>query len=174
MNYQMDEKRTLKKLGIDDFRHITKANVIQLASMMDRMSPEVAQKALEQFPEFSSTLKEMLFDYKELLSKMIYSENDSLKASYMTYNSLIVSLQIELEKNDLSFEQRKYIIEKMEKIANAVDQKDSENKRWLKQMAVIAGVTVLGVAAALGSTLGTNTNLQQLSEESADTANEND
>lgn len=92
----------------------------------------------------------------------------------MTYNSLIVSLQTELEKNDLSFEQRKYIIEKMEKIANAVDQKDSENKRWLKQMAVIAGVTVLGVAAALGSTLGTNTNLQQLSEESADTANEND
>jgi len=44
MEYQINEKRALKKLGIDDFRHLTKANVVQLASMVDKMEPEVAKK----------------------------------------------------------------------------------------------------------------------------------
>ena len=173
MNYQIDEKRALKKLGIDDFRHLTKANVVQLASMVDKMEPEVAKKALEQFPEFSDTVKTILLDYKDLLNKAIDSNNESLRTSYETYNSVIASLQTELEKDNLSFDERKYIIEQMKDIANAVDKKDSENKRWLTQMAIIAGGAVVGAIVAVCSVLGTNANLQQIDAESYDTPNKN-
>lgn len=105
MEYQINEKRALKKLGIDDFRHLTKANVVQLASMVDKMEPEVAKKALEQFPEFSDTVKTILLDYKELLNKAADSNNESLRASYKTYNSIILSLQTELEKDNISFDE---------------------------------------------------------------------
>lgn len=56
----MTEEKVLKKLGIDDFRHITKNKVIKMASMLDRVDPEVAKKAIEQFPDFSNTAKEIL------------------------------------------------------------------------------------------------------------------
>ena len=174
MNYRISEKRTLKKLGIDDFRHLTKANVVQLASMVDKMEPEVAKKALEQFPEFSGTVKTILLDYKELLNRAIDSDNESLRSTYETYNSIIIALQTELDKDTLSFDERKYIIEQMKDIANAVDKKDSENKKWLTKMAMIAGATVVGVAAVLGSVLGTNTNFQQIDTDNANTDDEND
>ena len=174
MDYPISEKRALKKLGIDDFRHLTKANVVQLASMVDKMEPEVAKKALEQFPEFSGTVKTILLDYKELLNRAIDSDNESLRSTYETYNSIIMALQTELDKDTLSFDERKYIIEQMKDIANAVDKKDSENKKWLTKMAMIAGVTVVGVAAVLGSVLGTNTNFQQIDTDNANTDDEND
>ena len=174
MDYRISEKRALKKLDIDDFRHLTKANVVQLASMVDKMEPEVAQKALEQFPEFSGTVKTILLDYKELLNRAIDSDNESLRSTYETYNSIIMALQTELDKDTLSFDERKYIIEQMKEIANAVDKKDSENKKWLTKMAMIAGATVVGVAAVLGSVLGTNTNFQQIDTDNANTDDEND
>ena len=52
----MSEANVLKKLDIEDFRHITKDKVIKMASMLDKMDPEVAKKALEQFPEFAGTI----------------------------------------------------------------------------------------------------------------------
>ena len=85
-----------------------------------------------------------------------------------------MALQTELDKDTLSFDERKYIIEQMKDIANAVDKKDSENKKWLTKMAMIAGVTVVGVAAVLGSVLGTNTNFQQIDTDNANTDDEND
>lgn len=65
----MSEAKVLKKLDIADFRHLTKDKVIKMASMLDKMDPEVAKKALEQFPEFVNTTKEMLTEYKESLDK---------------------------------------------------------------------------------------------------------
>ena len=49
--------------------HLTKDKVIKMASMLDKMDPEVAKKALEQFPEFANTTKEMLTEYKVSLDK---------------------------------------------------------------------------------------------------------
>jgi CII-binding regulator of phage lambda lysogenization HflD len=129
---------------------------------------------LEQFPEFSGTVKTILLDYKELLNRAIDSDNESLRSTYETYNSIIMALQTELDKDTLSFDERKYIIEQMKDIANAVDKKDSENKKWLTKMAMIAGATVVGVAAVLGSVLGTNTNFQQIDTDNANTDDEND
>ena len=142
--------------------------------MVDKMEPEVAKKALEQFPEFSGTVKTIFLDYKALLNRTIDSDNESLRSTYETYNSIIMALQAELDKDTLSFDERKYIIEQMKDIANAVDKKDSENKKWLTKMAMIAGATVVGVAAVLGSVLGTNTNFQQIDTDNANTDDEND
>ena len=78
MKKLLNEKQVLKKLEIDDFRHITKDKIIKMASILDGMEPEVAKKALEQFPEFSNTAKEILFNYKEILDKAIISNDESI------------------------------------------------------------------------------------------------
>ena len=160
MSKLLTEQKVLKKLDIVDFRHITKDKVITMASMLDKMEPEVAKKALEQFPEFATTAKEMLFEYKDTLDKCLESNNESTKLYYDSCNSIIETLQKQLEDENLSFEERKYIIDKMCEISKNVGEKDSENKKFIATLAVI-GATAIGVATAvLASTLGGNTNIQ--------------
>ena len=48
MANQLTEQQVLNKLGIPDFRHLSKNNVMQFASILNEMDPAVAVKALEQ------------------------------------------------------------------------------------------------------------------------------
>lgn len=152
----MSEAKVLKKLDITDFRHLTKDKAIKMASMLDKMDSEVAKKALEQFPEFTNTTREMLSEYKESLDKGLEFNNESVKAVYDTYNAIIVLLQKELENENLTFGQKKYIIEQMKDVAEKVDKKDTENKRFIAGMATLATIVVGGTVVALTSVLGGN------------------
>ena len=50
MNKPLIEAKVLTKLGIPDFRHLTKDKVVSFVSMLPHMDTEVAKMALEQFP----------------------------------------------------------------------------------------------------------------------------
>ena len=156
----LSEEKVLKKLDIVDFRHLTKDKVIKMASMLDKMDPEVAKKALEQFPEFANTTKEMLTEYKASLDKGLEANDESIKAVYDTYNTIIASLQKELENEKLTFEQKKYIIEQMKEVADKVDKKDTENKRFIAGVLTLATLVVGGSVAVLASVRGGNTQIE--------------
>lgn len=160
MNRLLTEQKVLKKLGIEDFRHLTKDKVITMASMLDKMDPEVAKKAIEQFPNFSDTMKEILRDYKESLDKAQEANAESVKSFYDSSNIIINSLQKELERNDLTFEEKKYIIDKMVEVNKMKGDKDSENKKFIATMALLGVATVGIVAGALSSALGGNTKIE--------------
>lgn len=160
MNKTLTEQKVLKKLGIEDFRHLTKDKVITMASMLDKMEPEVAKKAIEQFPNFSNTMKEILHEYKESLDRAQEANAESVKSFYDSCDMIINSLQTELEKDNQTFEERKYIIDKMMEVAKMKGDKDSENKKFILTM-VVTGVVALGTAATvLLSALGGNTKIE--------------
>ena len=118
MENLMTEYNVLKKLGINDFGQLKRENCMHFASILDKMDPKVAQKALEQFPEFAKTSKEILCEYRDIIDRGILSNDASMKAVYDAYNSIMVSLQKELDKDCLTFEEKKSILEKMEEIAD--------------------------------------------------------
>lgn len=159
MSKLLTEQKVLKKLDIVDFRHITKDKVITMASMLDRMEPEVAKKALEQFPQFALTVKDMLSEYKETLDKCLETNKENIKAYYDSCNSIIESLQKQLENNQLSFEERKYIIDKICEISNKMGEKDSEDKKFKVALALIGASAVTVATATLASVLGGNTKI---------------
>lgn len=160
MSKPLTEQKVLKKLGIEDFRHLTKDKVITMASMLDKMSPEVAKKAIEQFPNFSNTMKEILHDYKESLDKAQETNADSVKSFYDSCDMIISSLQKELEKNDLNFEEKKFIIDKMMEVNRMKGEKDSENKKFIATMALFGMAATAIVAGVLSSVLGGNTKIE--------------
>ena len=102
MSKTLTEKQVLKKLGIPDFRHLSKEKVMKFATMLPHMDPEVAKKALEQFPEFAKTTKEMLVEYKDILEKGMASNDKSIMNCYDAGKAMISSLQKELDKEELS------------------------------------------------------------------------
>lgn len=156
MSKALSEQKVLEKLGIEDFYHLTKDKVIKMASMIDKMDPEVAKKALEQFPDFANTAKEMLSDYKSTLDTILETNKESVQAFYGTCNSMIESLQKQLEVESLTFDERKYIIDKMLEISKMIESKDSENKKFLVTLALIGATAVGVITAILASVLGEN------------------
>lgn len=160
MNKSLTEQKVLKKLGIEDFRHLTKDKVITMASMLDKMDPEVAKKALEQFPEFAATTKEMLMEYKETLDKGLETNQESVQAYYDSCNAIIASLQKQLEDESLIFEERKYIIDRMLEVSKMMGEKDSENKKFIATLAVIGAAAACVATAVLASAIGGNTQIE--------------
>ena len=160
MSKPMIEQKVLKKLNISDFRHLTKDKVITMASMLDKMDPEVAKKAIEQFPEFASTTKELLKEYKDTLDKGLEANKESVKSYYDACNSTIESLQKQLDIENLPFEEKKYIIDKLFEISRMMGEKDSENKKFIATMAVIGACAVGLASAVLAAALGGNTKIE--------------
>ena len=165
MSKTLTEQKVLRRLGIDDFRHLTKDKVISMATMLDKMDQEVAKKALEQFPEFSKVSKEMLIEYKETLNKGLETNRESVQSFYEACNTNIKALQKMLEDATLSFEEKKYIIDKLLEISKMMGEKDTENKKFIATMAVVGAAALGGAAMALSSVLGGNTKIRMGNDE---------
>lgn len=153
MSKILTEQEVLKKLGISDFRHITKGKVIYLVSMLDKMDPEVAKKAIEQFPDFARTMKEILLEYLNAVGKMMESNDKSVQAVYNQCKLVNEALSKMLE-DDLTFEQKQWVIGQMKEIIDKTDEMDSKNKKFLYSCLCAAGAVVLGVGALLMTVLG--------------------
>lgn len=159
MSKSLSEQKVLKKLGIEDFRHLSKDKVIKMASMLDKMDPDVAKKAIEQFPEFSKTMENIVKEYKATLDKALEENSESVKSFYTSADLILTTLQDELKKENLTFDEKRFIIEKMVEVQKMKGEKDSENKRFIAGIAVCATVALGAVAAVLSSTLGIETNI---------------
>lgn len=154
MSRTLTEAQVLKRLGIADFRHLTKEKVMSMATMLDKMDPEVAKKALEQFPEFASTMRQILLEYKRSLDEGMKQNAEGVEAFYSSCDAIISSCQKLLEKEDLSFEERKYVLDQMVLVVRMKGEKNSEDKRFIVTMSVI-GLTAVGLTAgALIAALG--------------------
>jgi hypothetical protein len=157
----MSEKKVLKKLGISDFRHMTKEKVVKFASMLPNMDPEVAKKALEQFPTFKELASDIVTQYKEIIDKAIDENAVSSKTFYDVCNSIIQSLQKELEEDNITSEDRERIEDKMIQVAQMIGEKDSENKGFLLKCIGLGTFAITCICGAAAAILGSNTQISQ-------------
>ena len=144
----------LKKLGIEDFRHLTKDKVVALASMYENMDPEVAKKALEQFPEFAQTMREAVGDLKEVVLEGLKANDESNKQCLLACQGMLDLLGKSLEDDELTFEERMQIMDKMMEITKLMHDKDSENKAFVKEMAGKVMNATLGIGVILLAAVG--------------------
>ena len=156
MSKPLDEQRVLKKLGIPDFRHLSKDKVIAFASMLPNMDPEVAKKALEQFPNFADTSLGIMKEYKQIFTESIENVTAGTIEIFATYDRIIDSLEKMLDQENLSFEEQLLIIKEMREIADSKAIKDSEHKQFIMRAFVTAGTFAAGIVVVLASNLGTN------------------
>ena len=162
MARSLTEQKVLKKLGIPDFRHMTKDKIVAFATMLPKMDPEVAKKALEQFPEFAKTATEIVSYYKELVEKGFDYNDASVKSFYLTCDSIIDTLNEQLKDGNLSFQEKQIIIDKMIELAKMKSDKDTENKKFIVDILKGAGWFALGVIASIATTLGVQTQMGKI------------
>lgn len=156
MSRPYTELQVLKQLDIPDFRHLTKDKVITFASMIPRMDPEVAKKALEQFPNFASTSLDIMKEYREIIETASDEDRESTQKCYEMYDRVMSSLERILQEDKLTFDEKTYILDQMKFVADEVSRKDSEKSNNRLKILSIAGGVAAGIVAVLGSIIGSN------------------
>ena len=149
---RLTEQEVLERLNLPGFSRMGKKDVIRLGNMLPEMEPEVAKKALEQFPKFAETMRGMMSEYRETLSQNMRSNEEGVRACAESCRTILDALQRELDKETLSFPEREAVIDRMVEVSRLMHEKDSENKKFLWGLAGIAAAAVAvagGIAAGL-------------------------
>ena len=158
MRYSLSEKKVLKRLGIEDFRHMTKDKIVQFASMLPQMDPEVAKKALEQFPEFKDMAVEVVKNLQQSIEIGVNSADRSQDQFYLTCNKVIDLLNDQLNKDGLTDEKESEIRDNIMQVVSFMAEKDSEHKAFIlstvKTICASAAVIVLAATSVLGTNIG--------------------
>lgn len=153
MEYTENEKQMLALLERNNFRNLSKNDLISYASKLNELRPEVAARVIAQFPELVSLIKSSLAEYKGMLDTIVASDNESIKLAYAIFNQEIDKSNISrkefidfadkvradlskcLDNPKLNPEERKDIFEREMEILRMVEHKDSEIRG--KEMEVV-------------------------------------
>ena len=154
MAKNLTETQVLRELNIPDFRHLSKDNVISFVSMYDKMDAEVAKKALEQFSDFAKISIEGLNNLKDTTAKAMEDDKENAKRFFDMCDSIIDAIKLAMSDGEVTFEEKRYCIEKMQEIARLASEKDSENKKFKWSLVANYALTAISVVAAAVAVLG--------------------
>lgn len=152
---KLDSEEAVKKaLDIPDFRHMTKDKVVTLVSNLDRMDPEVAMKIIEQFPEVSRMALDLAKEQRAALKDTLDANDKSSQSTFALLNSVIEILSAELEKDNLTSEERMHIYDLLKELPLEGKKIHKMNQnlflKGLATMAAVTGTIVIGAIAVLG------------------------
>ena len=144
MEYNALEKQTLDILGRTDFKAIKKDEIVSITSMLSNMRPKVAKETIKQFPELANLLKSSLSEYKEMLSQIVESDDDSVQHVYGSADKAMDDATLGrtefiafaekvrddyskcLDNEDLTLEEKSEILKGEMEILKMVDSKEKE------------------------------------------------
>lgn len=150
MKYK-NEGQIKKALGIDSWENLPKEKISQFAEMMPQMDKEVVLKIIEQLPAFTQYAAEIVKYFETVYSASLESNDESQKSLHTGYADLRRIIEKQLDKDDITLEEKKYFIDKLFELIDKELKKDTENKEFVKDIlnkAIVVGGTAL-VAALL-------------------------
>ena len=148
---KMSEDEVKQKLGITDFRHIKKDQIIDFVSCIPEMDKEVAIECISQFPEFKSYAGEMVNGFYDLCNNVIKEDSsDAVVACQQTLDDL----RFMLKKDTISEDMQRFIIEKIVEIDNKLVELTKEKHSFRETvLKTAAGLAAVGMAIG-GAILG--------------------
>ena len=156
MEYTSNEKQILSLMERTDFRNLSKNDVLSYASKLNELRPEVAQQVIAQFPELAKLIQSTMAEYKDILEKIVASDDESTNQVYGIISKEVdnasdsrkefieyadkvrADLSKCLDNPNLTPEQQKDILDRRMEIFNAVDKKDTEIREHEMEMARMA------------------------------------
>lgn len=153
MSNLLSEQDVLSKFNIPSFEYMTNDDMGNLIKMVSEVESDVLEKAINEFKDFDKFAKDVLIN----IDKIINSNDLSTKSYYKSCDDMLNMLRNLAEKDNCSFEEKKFFIEEMHKILSAKSEKDTENKNFLKGAFKVVGVVGLVAVGLLLGGKGTTT-----------------
>lgn len=152
-NY-MTEDDLMRELEIEDWGHMTKDKIMQFASNLHKLSPEVAKKILEQLPEFTTFATNMINHYKDIVMHVLNSNEKGAQAYYDMCNSIIEGMKVMLKCEDMTYEQKQNVISQMIQLSNNVADMQREERVEKRKILKICGTVIITVVGIIGAIIG--------------------
>ena len=154
MGKLVNEEEVKNALKIDSFRNLSKSKIMEFVSLIPNMDKEVAIKIIEQYPTFAAMSEVMVEQLSKMCDAALQKNEDSQKMTIQAYQKIIDELSLQLQRGELSKEEKEELIRRMIELADRISDKDTENKAFIDKMvkykaAFAVGVVLLG-AAILG------------------------
>lgn len=150
----MSEIELMKRLGIESWRNLSKEKFMGFVSELPNMDKEVALSAIAQFPNFKDLVLDTFNKVQEEATQAREYNWKSQKKIHKAFKQYRDILSKELERKDLSSEERLAILGLLKDAIDAEAAKDSENKKFqliVTGMLATAALALAGTAlAALG------------------------
>ena len=159
MSKPLSEAKVLKQLKIEDFRHLSKDTVMRFASSIQKMDPEVAKKALEQFPNFAAAVKDGVIQYKEVAENVIKrgdDDHDRLIAMIDAENQQLIKM---LDEEELTLDDKFKIMDRLDNLQDKVAESNREMRMYRLKVATGVLATVGLAFVSLATILGGNSEL---------------
>ncbi len=148
------EDEIKKALEIDSWKNLSKDKMIKFAAMMPDIDKEVVSKIIEQFPEFTKFAMEALNVMEKEYESTLTFNKQSQENVHKAYQEIREVLKGELNQNNLSPDDKKFILELIMITGNKEFEKDTENKKFLdglfNKVAVGVGSAILTAVVFVG------------------------
>jgi hypothetical protein len=145
----VNESAVKRKLGIPNWRNLSKDKVLKFAAAMPEMATEARLKLIEQFPAFKDLGKADIDAVAEAHKSTLAANENSQNHFYKAAQDQRDALQADLGRDDLSWAQRETLHDRLDQNVRQVYEKDSESKQFLG-----AGMKVVAAAGAAALGLG--------------------
>lgn len=153
---QISEEKMLQTLDIPDWRHMTKDKVIEFASQMYKLDPEVAKRAINQFPKFSEMGTNIVATLKDSLTELYESDNKHMDKAYEINEKILDKLENQLHRPFLSAKSRANIINAMIEVSNNINKLESERRHFVSDGFKTVATVAVAIISVAGTVLGVN------------------
>lgn len=154
MSNKISETELLQKLDIPDWRHMSKEKVITFVSSMAYLDPEVAKKAMEQFPHFTKLGNEMITTMKASLTSAYEESSKGMEQSYKINMKILDCLDSQLNRRFLSKQSREKIINAMLEVSKNISDLENNHHNFLLNSLKTIGTVAVGICMIAGAAIG--------------------
>lgn len=146
------EQDVLTKIGAQDFRSISKDQIMRFVSAIPEMDRDVAIKCLEQFPEFKDYSKEIVKNLFVLFDNAIHDNRKARIDAVEAYRVILDKLNELASQPDISIQEQKDFVEMSIDVADKIAELHNRNNEFLQKI-LHAGSLITTVAIAAGSAI---------------------
>lgn len=148
------EEDLKRSMGIDSWRNLSKDKFLTFVSDLPNMSKEVAVKVVEQFPDFKGLVLDSLNRVQEQATLSVNANWKSQKKVHKAFAEYRAVLTRELDRDNLTSEDRVSILQLFKKAVDDESLKDTEHKAFVHRTLAVVGTVALVVVAAGAAALG--------------------
>ena len=128
------ENRLLRRLNCTSWDELTPDRIPSLLQLLPYMKPEVADKAMDVVLSVPNLTREMKHYSQQLLNESLQSNSEMKGAVAETDRQIITGLLKQLDRQDLTSEERKEIREDIKELSEQMHTSDTENKSWISHL----------------------------------------
>ena len=92
-----------------------------------------SEKTMENFPEYAEYSKDIMHGYNNTIHETIEANNINAQNRYELRKEIMQTIQNMINEDDLSTDDKKFLVDKMMENADKSDIEDRENKAFLQE-----------------------------------------